>query len=122
MIDQQQWNLYIDGETVPVSELDRIAKMKEFADHISAVEDLGFELLVKRAKIGASKHVRVRPMFRSWELRGSLTVLDPERTGLSREILRTILDQAGALCGIGDWRPSSPKSPGVFGRFSAVIE
>jgi hypothetical protein len=122
LIDQQQWPLYIDGKTIPVTEIDRILKLEEFADHIKAAEDLGFELLVKRAKIGASKHVRVRPMFRYWELRGSLTVLDPERTGLTRDILQTILDQSGALCGLGDWRPSSPKSPGVFGRFSATIE
>jgi len=122
LIDQQQWELTIAGKPIQVANLNKIAKLEEFAEHIEAAEALGFELLVKRAKIGAAKHVRVRPLFREWELRGSFTVLDPERTGLTRQVLQTILDQAGALCGLGDWRPSSPKSPGVFGRFWATIE
>jgi len=122
IIDQQQWPLYINNETVNVSDLEKIAEYEDFVDHLKSVEELGFELLVKRAKVGASKHVRVRPMFREWVLVGSLTVLDPDRTGITSEILKTILEQAGALSGLGDWRPSSPKSPGSFGRFSVEIE
>jgi hypothetical protein len=122
LIDQQQWALTIGGRAISVADLNAIAKFEDFVDHITAAEDLGFELLIKRAKIGSSKHIRVRPLFREWELKGSLTVLDPARTGLTKQVLQNILDQAGALCGLGDWRPSSPKSPGVFGRFSAVLE
>lgn len=122
IIDQQQWPLYIADRTISVADLDRIGAEDDFVNHIEEVEKLGFELLVKRAKVGASKHVRVRPMFRQWRAEGSLTVLDPDRTGISTDILKTILEQAGALSGLGDWRPSSPKSPGSFGRFSIEVE
>lgn len=122
IIDQQQWDLLIGGKRVPVDQIAQLIKEPEFITHIETVEDHGFELLVKRAKVGQSKHVRVRPLFREWQLVGSLTVLDPERTGITGDILQMIFDQAGALCGLGDWRPSSPRSSGTFGRFEAAIE
>jgi hypothetical protein len=50
-------------------------------------------------------------MFRTWSLVGSLTVLDEDQSGLSRATLQQILDIAGALCGLGDWRPK-------YGRFT----
>ena len=81
---------------------------------------LGFELFVKRAKIGKAKHVRVRPMFRNWEAEGTLTVLDEEASGLKHANLQRILDLAGAMVGLGDWRPSSP-TPGCYGRFTAQV-
>jgi len=122
LIDQQQWDLTMGGRSVDLSTLNALTGVEDFSEHLETVEKLGFELLIKRAKIGASKHIRVRPIFRQWDITGSLTILDPSRTGITRDVLQTILDQAGALCGLGDWRPSSPKSPGVFGRFTAEIE
>jgi hypothetical protein len=47
--------------------------------------------------------------------------MDEEMSGLTQPILETVLNQAGALCGLGDWRPSSPNS-GTFGRFTPCIE
>lgn len=122
MLDQQQFGLFVNGELIEFAPIKALIGNMSFPDHISTVESLGFELLIKRAKIGNAKHVRVRPMFRRWELRGSLTVLDAEMTGLTQPILELILNQAGALCGLGDWRPSSPRSCGTFGKFEPVVK
>jgi len=121
MLDQQQFNLVVNGELISVDNIKPLIGNTDFNKHIETVEDLNFELLVKRAKIGQAKHIRVRPMFRTWTLTGSLTVLDSELTGLNEETLRLILNQAGALCGLCDWRPSC-KSSGTFGKFSPEIK
>jgi len=121
MLDQEIFTMFVGGEqAVSINEIEPLIGNNNFHEHIETVENLGFELLVKRAKIGRAKHIRVRPMFRRWALVGSLTVLDEELTGLTQEVLQLILDQAGALVGIGDWRPSSGSS-GTFGKFSAEI-
>jgi hypothetical protein len=122
MIDQQQWELSVNGKPVPVAPFNTLFDENDFGSHIDLAEEYGFELLVKRAKIGMSKNIRVRPMFRDWSIRGSLTVIDSELSGLSKPILQTILDVAGALVGLGDWRPSSPKSSGTFGKFKPELK
>jgi hypothetical protein len=122
MLDQQQFDIYVDGSLVPYDGIKALIGELDFNKHIELAEALGFELLVKRAKIGQAKHVRVRPMFRKWTLKGSLTVIDSELFGITEEVLKTILDQAGALCGLCDWRPSSPKAPGTFGKFAPVVK
>ena len=120
MLDQQQFQLLIGGQPVPVEPLKELIGNNEFPEHLDAAEGMGFELLVKRAVVGRAKHVRVRPMFREWRLVGSLTVLDEEQSGLSKEVLQQVFDISGALCGLGDWRPSSGAS-GTFGRFETKL-
>lgn len=120
MLDQQQFDLFVDGQKIPVDRIKPLIGNSEFAEHITMAEDLGFELLVKRAKIGRAKHIRVRPMFRKWVAVGTLTVLDRELSGITQDVLRLVLNQAGALCGLCDWRPSSPSS-GTFGKFSPTV-
>ena len=93
----------------------------DFQHHLEIVESLGFELLVKRAKIGQAKHVRVRPMFREWQVVAKVAVIDKSVSGITEEVLQRILDAAGAQCGLCDWRPSS-RTPGQFGRFTAEVE
>lgn len=123
LIDGQQFDLLIGGKKVPAKPLLDLAWTEnDFVKHLETAESLGFELNVKRAKIGQSKHIRVRPMFREWTLVGTFTIIDEELTGLTEPVLRTILNQAGALCGLADWRPSSPKSSGTFGTFSPLLE
>jgi len=121
MIDQQQWTLYVNGAEVPIDPFQGLIGNNTFTDHLDMAEENGFELLVKRAKIGRSKHIRVRPLFREWVLDGSLTVIDHEISGITEDVLRIIMNQAGAMCGLGDWRPSSPNS-GTFGKFEPVIK
>ena len=110
----------VGGEQIGVSGIQALVGNLVFTAHLDAAVGLGFELNVKRAKIGRSKHIRVRPMFRDWELRGSLSVLDAELSGINKQILTTILNQAGAVCGLCDWRPSCPSS-GTFGKFVPKI-
>jgi hypothetical protein len=121
MLDQQQFDLYVGNQRIKIADIEPLIGNMDFNQHIETAEMLGFELLVKRAKIGRAKHIRVRPMFREWELRGSLTVLDSELTGLTGDILELVLNQAGALCGLCDWRPSSGSS-GTFGKFQPEVK
>jgi hypothetical protein len=121
MLDQQQFDLYVGGQLIKWDYIKPLVGDIDFADHIETAELLGFELNVKRAKIGRSKHIRVRPMFREWQAVGTITVIDEELSGLTQPILQTILNQAGAVCGLCDWRPSSPNS-GTFGKFTPEVE
>lgn len=120
LVDQVAWPLTIDGKTVAWSDLEALAKEEDFAVHEARVRELGFELFVKRAKVGQSKHVRVRPRFDRWAAAGTITVIDSQITD---QVLSDILVHAGAFCGLGDWRPSRGlKSPGPFGRFEATVK
>ena len=79
---------------------------------------MGFSLFVKRARIGQSKHIRVRPRFDNWAAQGELLVTDEQ---ITENILRDILEMAGKYKGLGDWRPSS-KTPGFYGTFNAEVK
>ncbi|MFH1603653.1 MAG: hypothetical protein ABIH03_07080 [Pseudomonadota bacterium] len=100
-----------NGQQLLVAKIDAIAGT--FSEHLAAVRQLGFELLVKRARIGNSKHVRVRPMFTDWAVAGELTVVDQQ---ITTDVLREIWLIAGLRIGLCDWRPDSPQSPGPYGK------
>lgn len=119
VIDELAWPLLVRGAVVKVDDVMRLATVSNFEEHCEAVRKLGFELFVKRARINQAKHVRVRPRFDNWAVCGTLTVLDDK---ITTEVLENVLKFAGAYAGLGDWRPSSPKSPGPYGRFTAEIE
>lgn len=91
---------------------------KSFADQSRLVEKLGFQLFVKRAAIQRAKHVRVRPRFNEWAVRGEIRVLDEQI--ITAPVLRDLLDLAGRV-GIGDWRPGC-KTPGPYGMFKAKVK
>lgn len=113
------WVLKVDGKTIQTAPL--MALMKEpldFEKHEATAKEAGFELFVKRARIGTQKHVRVRPRFANWTAEGTITVVDQS---LNQATIQQILDYAGALCGLGDWRPSAP-TPGRWGTFVAEIQ
>ena len=111
------WILH--GEKGPIKAADVHALMQndQFATHRAAVNKLGFDLMVKRAKIGMAKHIRVRPIFRTWSASGELRVIDEQ---ITQEVLQNILNCAGSYKGLGDWRPGS-KTPGSFGTFNAEV-
>ena len=119
-LDVLQFNLKVNGREIRTEELADLNGNNDFQAHLERAEQLGFELLVKRARIGKAKHVRVRPMFRHWEAEGSLTVFDEEASGLTQDVLQRILDLSGLMVGLGDWRPSGP-TPGSYGRFTAQV-
>lgn len=112
------WPLLVGGKEIKVGKLLNLVGNNDFEAHKSAALEHGFELFIKRAKIGASKHVRVRPEFRTWELTGELAISDEQ---ISQGILEDILEMSGRYKGLGDWRPSS-KTPGFRGMFTARVE
>lgn len=103
-------------EQVPIATIAAMAD-KTYDEQAAAAQRLGFRLWAKRAKIGTSKNVRVRPRFERWQVRGSVQVVAPE---LTLDILRQLFDIAGRV-GLGDWRPGC-KTPGSFGMFRATVE
>ena len=113
--------LLVNGKRLEMAPISALLDEDVFEAHVEAVREMGFDLLVKRAKVGTSKHIRVRPMFGKWAVITSLMVVDPKESGITQEVLQKILNKAGSLCGLGDWRPSS-RTPGQFGRFSATVE
>lgn len=122
MLDRQQLDLLVGGDPIEVAPFTELVGNVDFLVHMETAKQYGFELNVKRVRIGGAKHVRVRPMFRNWSAIGTFTVIDEELSGLSEPVLQKILSQAGALCGLGDWRPSSPKSSGTFGTFLTELK
>lgn len=121
VVDQVAWPLAIDtdGTTVGWDAIEPLMHTESFPEHMVSVRNLGFELFCKRARVGASKHIRVRPRFDTWSCSGTITVLDET---ITEDILREILTHAGSFSGLGDWRPSAPQSPGPYGRFTAEVK
>lgn len=115
---EEAYQMLIQGEPVDTAPIDGLWGELDFDKHLEAVAGLGFDLNVIRAKIGQSKHVRVRPQFNTWGFRGSFDVTEP---AISDDILGRIMTFAGERCGLGDWRPSS-KTPGPYGRFDVAIK
>lgn len=109
--------ILINGKPILSSDIDKLSELT-FAEQAEGVKKLGFDLFVKRAAVGAKKHVRVRPRFTDWELKGEIHVLAQE---ITEKHLRQIFDIAAFYKGLCDWRPGSPKKPGRFGRFEAKL-
>ena len=120
--------LYIEEEFIPI-EIDSDNKIVKWADivamrdesfneQMARVKKKGFQLFTKRVSVNKNKHLRVRPLFKSWRLRGTLIVSVPE---IDLETLRDIGDIAGRYKGLCDGRPGS-KSPWPYGVFSASFE
>lgn len=101
----------------PFAEL--VGNEPDFAKHAELALKYGFQLDVRRAKPkGASgKHIRVRPKFDKWTVRGSIVVLEPALV----KAIPSIFEIAGNQIGLGDWRPSSP-TPGAFGKFTTELK
>lgn len=108
------------GKPVPFGTIAQLYENEKvpFGQHVALARSLGFELLVRRAAVGTSKHVRVRAKFRDWSVRGTVVVLDPVFTP---DKMSELFDVCGKLVGLGDWRPSSKKSPGPHGTFTATV-
>lgn len=117
MVSEPFWPVLIDGCAVQMSAINPLLQIDDFAKHKDAAASLGFRLHVKRAKIGQSKHIRVRPCFDRWAVRGSVSVWDEQ---ITERVLADVLRYAGQYKGLGDWRPGG-KTPGSFGMFEASV-
>ena len=111
------WPLTIGGNPVPIGPIHELIVESDFSVHKARAESMGFSLFAKRAKIGQSKHIRVRPRFDSWQLSGDLLVMDKQ---ITQSVLEDILAYAGQYKGLGDWRPGG-KTPGPYGMFEPIV-
>jgi hypothetical protein len=115
---QDHMAILVDGKPIAVAKVTEMED-KSFVEQCTAVRILGFSLFVKRAKVGAAKHVRVRPRFEKWELRGTVEVIAKE---IQEIHLRQMFEIAGFYKGLCDWRPGSQKAPGRFGRYTPELK
>jgi hypothetical protein len=114
---EPHWPLLVAGQPVPMAEIHALLRQEDFQAHQATAARLGFDLLVKRAKVGTSKHGRVRPRFAEWSARGLINAWDEQ---LTLDVLQKVFTFAGQYKGLGDWRPGG-KTPGSFGMFSATV-
>ena len=68
------------------------------------------EVDIRPVVIQRNRIVKGRPKFNTWELE---FVLNYDETRIKKDILKQILEEAGATKGIGDYRPK-------FGRFKVI--
>jgi hypothetical protein len=108
--------LLVQGKPIPWASV--LAVGGEFDQQAEAVKKLGFELQVLRVPVGMSKHVRVRPIFQEWSLKGTFALLD---TTFPEDVLKQIWTLAGMQAGLGDQRPSAPRTPGSHGIYKVEI-
>lgn len=111
------WPLLVRGSAVSMESVNAAFDLETFAEQSELAERLGFSLFVKRAKIGGSRHIRVRPRFDEWATGGDILIMDK---AITRDVLAEILDNSGRLKGLGDWRPGGV-TPGPFGTFTATV-
>lgn len=118
MVNESDWPLLVGGKELPFEQIKPLMSEKDFKVHKALAESLGFSLFVKRAKVGNSKHVRVRPRFDEWTATGTVSVWDEQITD---QVLRDVLTYAGRYKGLGDWRPGG-RTPGSYGMFQAQVK
>lgn len=117
MCEEFHWPLLVSGKPIQMTDINALRSLDTFKENSEAVAALGFSLFVKRARIGNSKHIRVRPRFDNWSTSGEILILDDQ---ISKDVVQTIFEIAGRIKGLGDWRPGSP-TPGPWGMFTAEI-
>jgi len=71
----------------------------------------------KRSGMNASPDTRYRPEFVDWEV--TLTV-QYDSNQISPDQIINLINQSGFSSGVGDWRPSSPRSSGTHGMFKVL--
>jgi len=119
VVNQLGWPLLGAKGEILEKDVRTLIENSNYAEHEAKAIDLGFELFAKRARVGNNKHIRVRPKFTTWSCAGTLTVFDET---IETSVLQDILSHAGRFAGLCDWRPSSPKSPGPYGTFTASVK
>lgn len=118
MFDDIDLPMLVGPKAVPV-DFDAVLKIGgTFAEQAKQVSKLGFMIFVKRCVINnKARHIRTRPRFDHWALRGTFASNSPL---LTRDRVQTLFDTAGQVAGLCDWRPGNSK-PGPFGRFEATV-
>ena len=68
----------------------------------------------RRSGISGTPDIRHRPEFFGWSM---VILIEYEPNLISPDQVINLVNRAGSGSGLGEWRPSSPKSPGTHGRF-----
>jgi len=100
--------VFVDSDVNPIA-----YKGPRAAEALWAEEPFRYRRSVKTGTgKSAPRTMSCRPIFRQWkcEAHGLL-----DESQMSLDDLRAVAENAGALIGIGDWRPR-------FGRFVATVE
>ena len=113
IVNEFLWPIKIAGDVIPWAEVAKLREEEVFSVHEKTCSDMGFILWPKPASVGRAKHIRVRPRFSNWTIEGTVTIFD---TAITEQVFTDIITNAGAYCGLGDWRPGG-KTPGPFGKF-----
>lgn len=103
------------GNQIALADLAAVRDLP-FTEQADRCRELGFRLFAKRARIGTSKNIRVRPRFDNWSVSGVIDVFALE---LTLPVLQQLFEIAGRV-GLCDWRPGC-KTPGPFGMFQAEL-
>lgn len=118
IMESEFLTLLSGGEQIPYAPLARLKGGDyTFRQHVETVRKMGFDLLVKRARVGQAKHIRVRAKLTNWKVRGTLFVTAPE---ITFEKLQSLFEIGGRV-GLLDWRPGC-KTPGPYGMFDAELK
>ncbi len=90
------------------------SKMKHSNDKLSIDEMFanGDNVDIRSVKVGQARVMRTRPIIHDWS--ANFTVQYDENV-ITDDILKESITNAGALCGVGDYRPT-------YGRFSVEFE
>jgi len=89
------------GEILPL----KYAKVRKRIDH------------PRRSGITSAPDTRVRPEFVDWS---TTLFIEYDSNQISPDQIINLVNQAGFSSGVGDWRPSAPKSSGIHGMFKVV--
>ena len=118
MFDDFYIPVLVGGKRISKADIDNI--QGTFAEQCDGAAALGFSLFVKPVGVNGKSHVRVRPRFDKWSCS---TVIETDHDDLLAGVGRVEDVWAGAgKQGIGDWRPSAPKKPGMYGMFKATVK
>jgi len=71
----------------------------------------------RRSGRNSTPDTRHRPEFVDWECE---LLVQYDTNQISPDQIINLINQAGFSCGIGDWRPSAPKSSGTHGMFKVL--
>lgn len=116
-ISSEFCDFFAEGKQVSMGDIYKLKDMT-FEDQANAVRDYGFRLYLKRARVGQAKHVRVRPRFENWSVKGQIQIMATKE--ITFDVLEQIFDIAGRV-GLCDWRPGC-KTPGPYGMFKAKLK
>lgn len=117
VIEQEFCDFFSNGKQISIAPIEAM-RDEPYKVQADAVEKMGFRLFAKRARVGQSKHVRVRPRFDDWAVRGTIRVM--KEAELTKDVLSQLFDIAGTV-GLCDWRPGC-KTPGSYGMFTATVK